>query len=395
MPIPKGTVYNERSRTAGEIAEHYPAEYISSHPGEGNIPFGRGVVVGSDANSAKIPDDQSGKFIGVAGYSSQASDIENETYNDGDPVAVVKKGIVVVDVEESVEHHDSVRLAMDNEAKAPGYQTWGFTEDRELLSSSGLNDSMPARAEHIGTANLSAGHDWTSSNEDFVINVNGQGNETIVLDGQYGNITTLVAGINVRLTNAGITDVEAFVSTNFVGLRTIATGLSQNFVLSPGTSDALPTLGWTAATYAGEDGVLYEAQVGFNGSSIFDIELFGYENTNIGDVIDTIQEQIEGNGVITLSDPRTFKIESVLTGDISAVEIIDSSLFASLEFANSMPDAAVPGSDDPDPALEAGKFRTTAMPGRTILIEHAEFIGSDDDGKAAIWLESPLSISAD
>jgi len=110
MSIPEGTLYQDGILSAGRIAEHHPAEYITTKIAEGVIPFGRAVVKGTGDNDAVLPSAADDVLLGVAGFSTEAGDIDNEQYSDNDPVAVVETGIVVVYVEEAVSIGDPVRI---------------------------------------------------------------------------------------------------------------------------------------------------------------------------------------------------------------------------------------------------------------------------------------------
>jgi hypothetical protein len=108
-----------------------------------------------------------------------------------------------------------------------------------------------SRATHTGTADLSTGYDWATTNQDFSINVNGAGATTVNLITLTTDVATTVTAINAAFTTAGVSGVEAFASGINVGIRTTANGIGQSFVLAAGTTDALVTLGLTAGTYTG------------------------------------------------------------------------------------------------------------------------------------------------
>ena len=119
--IPAGGIYNDDVRNAGEIAEHLPDEYIGSFAAEGEILFGTAVVRGTDPAGVKTIGAATDELIGVAGLSFEASQFDDEMYSTGDPVGVVRKGVVVVYVEEAVKPGDKVRVRHTAAAgKAPG-----------------------------------------------------------------------------------------------------------------------------------------------------------------------------------------------------------------------------------------------------------------------------------
>jgi hypothetical protein len=97
-----------------------------------------------------------------------------------------------------------------------------------------------------GTEDLSTGHDWTDYTATFTVD-----GTTITLDSETTNVATTVTAINTALTTAGITSVEAYASTDYVGIKSTDTGEDVTFTLAAGTTDALSTLGLTAGTYTG------------------------------------------------------------------------------------------------------------------------------------------------
>jgi len=121
----------------------------------------------------------------------------------------------------------------------------------------GLNiTSGIARAK--GTVNLLTGHDWSSVNQNFQINViyNGTalGLHTITLDALCTTIDTVITHINAKFTAAGINDkVVAYkYIENTIAFKTVNAGADQGFILVAGTPNALATIGILDATYKGQ-----------------------------------------------------------------------------------------------------------------------------------------------
>jgi hypothetical protein len=112
MAIPKEDLYVGRVLLPGQIPEHNPISNIRSFAAEEDeIEFGRALMAGTAAESqVKIFASATGKFKGVAGYSTEASDLDNSQYDDHDPVAVVDQGLVMVYVEETIALGDTVRI---------------------------------------------------------------------------------------------------------------------------------------------------------------------------------------------------------------------------------------------------------------------------------------------
>ncbi len=112
MAIPKEDLYVSRVLGFGEIPEHNPIENIRSFAAEeDNITFGRALMAGTDGEKqVKIFASATGKFKGVAGYSTEASDLDNSQYDDHDAVAVIDQGVVNVYTEEVIAMGDGVHI---------------------------------------------------------------------------------------------------------------------------------------------------------------------------------------------------------------------------------------------------------------------------------------------
>ena len=120
MTIPKEDLYLSKVLGFGRIAEHNPMTNIRSFAAEGNdIEFGHAVMDGTDPEKQmKLYADAASVFRGVAGYSPEASDLDNGLFSEGDPVPVIDQGVVTVYVEEAVAVGEDVRIR--HEATGPG-----------------------------------------------------------------------------------------------------------------------------------------------------------------------------------------------------------------------------------------------------------------------------------
>lgn len=107
-------------------------------------------------------------------------------------------------------------------------------------------------AKFIGDADLSSGHDWSSVNQTFTVNLNGGGATTVTLNANCTNLVQVIAHINAALVTAGILKVYCYdAGTNFVAISSIVANSSQTLILGTGSPDALATLGITAGTETG------------------------------------------------------------------------------------------------------------------------------------------------
>ena len=112
MTIPKRGLNHSQVSGPGEIPEHNPIINLRSFAAEeDDIKFGRAVMGGtSNEEQVKIFASASGKFKGVAAYSTEASDLDNSQFKQYDKVPVFDQGVINVFVEEAVSPTDTVRI---------------------------------------------------------------------------------------------------------------------------------------------------------------------------------------------------------------------------------------------------------------------------------------------
>ncbi len=156
-----------------------------------------------------------------------------------------------------------------------------------------MQETAAQPASHTGTADLSSGYTgWSSTPEDFNINYSGS-DYNIVLDTDTTDVATTVTEINNSLSTAGLSGIEAFASSNNVGLRTTAAGSTESFTLSAGdTVDALSTLGMTAGTYTGSDAT-YSTDPAPSGKTPLQVNIS--EDDTADSVASATQSIIDGN----------------------------------------------------------------------------------------------------
>lgn len=114
MTIPQyDSIYTDAPLTAGRIAKHDPATLLKGLIAEAAIPFGFGVMNGTDNDvQAKVIDGASAKFRGVAAYNPYAAGIDEEeaSYGLGDPCDILDRGYIAVPTVEAVDKSDAVRV---------------------------------------------------------------------------------------------------------------------------------------------------------------------------------------------------------------------------------------------------------------------------------------------
>ncbi|MCE9501856.1 MAG: hypothetical protein K8R21_15350 [Leptospira sp.] len=110
LAISVSSMYGDPGVGAGRFFEVHPLNHAVTKIAEGTIKFGYALQLGTTGDQAKKFTSSSGKFIGVAGYSTDASDLDNEQYSEKDPLGCVEIGVVMVYVEEAVAIGDPVRV---------------------------------------------------------------------------------------------------------------------------------------------------------------------------------------------------------------------------------------------------------------------------------------------
>ena len=104
-----------------------------------------------------------------------------------------------------------------------------------------------------GTGDMSSGYAWT--NEEILITTPYVTDQSVILNTTTTDVATTVTEINDSLATAGLdTYMEAYASTDYVGLRTI-TANDEWFQLEAGTPDALAILGISEDFYKGTNAI--------------------------------------------------------------------------------------------------------------------------------------------
>ena len=171
-------------------------------------------------------------------------------------------------------------------------------------------------AIHIGTADLSTGYDWSTTNETFNISVNGGSTTTVTLDTATTDVVTTVTEVNNALGAASVSGVEAFADGNNIGIRTTIAGGDQSFVLSSGTG-ALTTLGWSTGTYTGSDGT--------NLGTVFDLGVdLATDGTNMMLYLNGALMENATDGDYQITGPQTIQFNYDIYGEDKVTAIIYS-----------------------------------------------------------------------
>jgi hypothetical protein len=222
------------------------------------------------------------------GFNWASTNTSYKIANDAGPLILVWCNQNTTTITQAVTHINNQMIA----AGVTGFTAYnadgthiGFRSNQIGTSASmNLNDavgtSTPSTMSILGIGTYMVADDlhyygtgvgWTLTPQSFTISINGSGTQTITLDADCTTLTAVVTLINTKLVaafGAGV-KVEAFLSGNNVGLRTLSTGAIQTFTLGAGAPNALATLGMTAGTYTGTADPLTSHA---NGESIIDVQ---------------------------------------------------------------------------------------------------------------------------
>lgn len=106
-------------------------------------------------------------------------------------------------------------------------------------NTNGTDESV---AEHAGTEDMSSGYDFRNKSQTLVID-----GYTSTLDANTTSLAEVVGLLNGKLESG----LEAYESSPYVGVRTVASGATEQFNIESGS--ALGTLGLTIGAYSGTD----------------------------------------------------------------------------------------------------------------------------------------------
>lgn len=144
-------------------------------------------------------------------------------------------------------HNNSVLIA--NNDTAAGIFLQNAQDTIFNYASYYANQQYKCASYVSGSANLSAGHDWSGGGaESFDINVNGAGNLTVTLDANCVDLAAVIAEINAEFGESGVTGIYAYPLSNTVKFITSTEGANTSIVLATGGGTALTTLGMSAGT---------------------------------------------------------------------------------------------------------------------------------------------------
>lgn len=211
--IPAPRLASDGSNSPGTLSENYPGERIESNAAQGAIPFGRAVVTGAAADQVCLPSAEADKFRGVAVRSTDAANLNDGAYGDGDPVGVVNPGIVDVELEETVVAEGDVRIR-HSEDKTAGSQKWGFSAAKTTASASGLaNDSTAYTASIV---------------------VDGVAKAISIVGSAAQTLATVISEINTDLGAAAVASLEA-VGNGFIKVVSATKGAASSVVINDAT----------------------------------------------------------------------------------------------------------------------------------------------------------------
>ncbi|MBE7413629.1 MAG: hypothetical protein L6Q54_06320 [Leptospiraceae bacterium] len=109
-------LYSQIELGAGKQPQEYPNQYSETGVSGETIPFGKAVGEGSGGKTRLALKSLAIPFKGVANFSTDAKDPDNNSYLDGDPMGITKTGFIQVKVEEAVTPLSTVRIRVEDHA---------------------------------------------------------------------------------------------------------------------------------------------------------------------------------------------------------------------------------------------------------------------------------------
>lgn len=208
--IPAPRLRSDGENSPGAESENLEGNRIESAAAEGAIPFGRAVVTGSAADTVKLPSASTDKFRGIAMRSTDALNLNDGEYADGDIVGVGNPIIADVEIEENVSAGDDVRIR-HTEDKTAGSQSFGFTAAKTAASASGLANDTTA---------------YTAS-----IVVDGVAKSISVVGSAAQTLATVISEINTDLGAAATATFDA-TGNGFIKVTSATTGAASSVAIS-------------------------------------------------------------------------------------------------------------------------------------------------------------------
>ncbi len=229
---------------AGGEAINYPAKNIYTRVAEGAIPFGVGVVRSATPGAVKRPSGASLVFEGVARESVEASDLDNSSYSDGDPVGVMDVGIPAVYVEEAVDQNSPVRMR-HTEDKTAGYQAWGFSSAKTGASASGLANDATAYTASIVVDGVAKAISIVGSAAQTLANVITQINTDL---GAAATAALVDGAIRVTSATTGAASSVVITDTDLFGSLTDSNASAEDAVAGTDSGSATKQCGYFCTT---------------------------------------------------------------------------------------------------------------------------------------------------
>lgn len=218
-----------------------------------------------------------------------------------------------------------------------GYAELKLSQPKVAGDVTGLaNDAT--RAEVAGSANLSTGFDWGTTNQDFDITVTNNGVAaavaTVALAVLTANRDAALAAVNAALITAGVTTVQAIANgANSISLRHTGYGTGNSFVLAAGSPDALATIGLAVGAAAGTNGTEYSMEIERDGVAQV-ITVPGFQAQTVTALLAAILADLT-NVTVALNTTTTIRFTHNVTG-AGTIEITDLGTLGAALFGGSV-----------------------------------------------------------
>lgn len=132
---------------------------------------------------------------------------------------------------------------------------WRLQTDNKFIISEAAT-GVPTAASHLGTEDLSSGHNWQNRWQSFDITVRNGGNilgpARVFLNSPTLTTEEAATEVSEALVTAGVTDLYGYVDNNNIGIQSTAVGSDISFDIESGTN-ALDVFGLEAASAVGDD----------------------------------------------------------------------------------------------------------------------------------------------
>lgn len=226
-----------------------------------------------------------------------------------------------------------------------GKSNWGFSAAKTTGSTSGLNDAAVPLL--IGTVDVSAGVDWSGTNDTFGISYKGGSIQVITLNANCADDDAIAAHIQARIDAAiVVNDLVVSASGGYIQITSTVEGTVEFFALSNGGGTVLATIGWLLGTYSGTNGSTITGSVSIDGDA-YAISTSAINLDLISDVIAAVTSAVGAEGTVSWDTTGNGAIKVVAASSgLTSIVSLSGGIFSGMADANPS-QVAVNGTDAP------------------------------------------------